>query len=225
MNIDLHADIDETMLEDEEILRCPSVGHVLYLQVQKGLKGPTVVFPLEHIGWGATSTNDDGMDMEEHETTTTQTRHEKEAVIVPAVEGRILRFPGSAMHGVPKPPNRWAMSKEEERKLREGEAKCEHEDDEWMDDDEDEYVEEEVERSVLLFNTWADDGPPPMGVTDDYATGALPEGIELSEEDAASFLQSQESRLLKEWEEDYGPNGERVRCNPRHEWINSMDSD
>ena len=25
---------------------------------------------------------------------------------------------------------------------------------------------------------------------------------------------------MKEWEEDYGPNGERVRCNPRHEWSN-----
>ena len=94
-------------------------------------------------------------------------------------------------------------------------------DEEWRDEENDyEYDEEEVERSVLLFNTWADDGPPPMGVTGDYATGALPEGIELSKGDAAAFLQSQEARLLKEWQEDYGQNRERLRCNPRHEWSN-----
>ena len=52
MNIDAHADIDEATLQDESVIRCPQVGHVLYLQIQNGLHCPTCVFPSERIGWG-----------------------------------------------------------------------------------------------------------------------------------------------------------------------------
>lgn len=203
MNIDVHADIDEAMLEDEGVVRCPLVGHVLYLQVQTGLHGPTCVFPREQKGWDLREEN------------------EKDLVVVPAVEGRLLRFPGSAMHAVPNPPDRWLMSRKEERALREEEeeeAAKDEDDDDWDEDDDDED-DEEVERSVLLFNTWPDDEPAPWGVNGDVATGALPEGIEINEEDAAAYFESQEAEILREWEEEYGQSGEKVRCNPFDQWV------
>lgn len=200
MNIDTHADIDETMLEDEGRVRCPETSHILYLQVKEGLRGPTCVFPNEKSGWGLNE--GDGKDL----------------VIVPAVEGRILRFPGSAMHSVPKPPHRWLLSREEEKQLRDEEKCCEEDDDDDEFYDDDEFEDEEIERSVLLFNTWSDDEPPPIGVTGDIATGALPEGIELSKEDSAAYLKSQDEQIFAEWKEDYGINFERVGSNPASEW-------
>lgn len=216
MNIDAHADIDEAMLEDEGLVRCPSVGHVLYLQVKPGLRGPTCIFPKEQRGWGLNETGNNG--------------NEKELVVVPAVEGRLLRFPGSAMHAVPNPPDRWLLSRQGEKAPRDEEEKYkieENEDDEWEEDDYDD--DEEIERSVLLFNTWPDDEPGPRGVNGDIATGALPEGIEISEEDAAAYLKSQEAEILREWEDEYGENGNEVRCNPWAKWtaldIKTFDSE
>jgi hypothetical protein len=217
MNIDAHTDIDEAMLEDDGVVRCPLVAHVLYLQVKDGLHGPTCVFPKERIGWGLDEAEED----------------KKDLVIVPAVVGRILRFQGSAMHAVPNPAHRWLLSKQEEKVLRkeEEEENCDQvidNDEEWLeddlydndddDDDDDDDNDDEVERSVLLFNTWLDDEPGPRGVDGDIATGALPEGIELSEEDAAAFLKSQEAQILAEWEHEYGKNGQQIRCNPFSEW-------
>ncbi len=214
MNIDAHADIDEAMLEDEGAVRCPSVGHVLYLQVKQNLRGPTCVFPYEKIGWG--------LDEEIK-------GDKKELVIVPAVEGRILRFPGSAMHAVPNPPDRWLLDKFEESALRASENDIPQDIDvgdkgEWIETEEEEEDfdryddEDEVERSVLLFNTWQDGEPGPKGVNGDIATGALPEGIELNEDDAASYLKSQEAQILADWEEEFGENGQLIRCNPFLEW-------
>ncbi len=208
MNIDAHADIDEAMLEDDAVIRCPLVGHVLYLQVKEGLHGPTCVFPGERTGWG----------LDEHKAEDVK----KDLVIVPAVEGRLLRFQGSAMHAVPNPVDRWLMNKQDEKTLREKEDKCEEDDEEvWLDDDDfddDDFEDDDVERSVLLFNTWPDDEPGPRGVNGDIATGALPEGIELSEEDANAFLESQEAQILSEWENRYGENSQRIRCNPFSQW-------
>jgi hypothetical protein len=213
MNIDAHVDIDEMQLEEERTLRCPKVAHVLYLQVQTGLRGPTCVFPDKKKGWGIDIDDDaTGVDL----------------VTVPAVQGRILRFPGSAMHAVPRPANRWLLSRVEERALRDqeeeeqflNESSLEEEDDDDWDEDDDEDEDEDVERSVLLFNTWPDDEPPPRGVNGDYATGALPDGIELDEEDAADFSKTQEAQRLAEWEEEYGPNAQKIRCHARSEWQN-----
>jgi hypothetical protein len=207
MNIDVHADIDEAMLQDEGVVRCPKVGHVLYLQIKNGLHCPTCVFPSEQIGWGLNESDDPDA--------------EKEMVIVPAVQGRILRFPGNAMHAVPSPHDRWLLSREEEVTLRENEEKCksvydddDDDDDGWMDDVEDDENDDEIERSVLLFNTWPDHQPGPRWVNGDIATGSLPDGIELGEEDAQEFLNSQ----FAEWEEEYGRDGRNVRCNPLSKW-------
>lgn len=131
------------------------------------------------------------------------------------------------MHAVPSPPTRWLLNQQEEKALREKEENYNENDDVDEEEDEDLYddydedyddYDEEVERSVLLFNTWPDDEPGPRGVNGDIATGALPEGIELSEEDSAAYLKSQEESILREWEEDYGKNGEEVRCNNFSEW-------
>ena len=211
MNIDTHADIDEALLENEDMIKCPEMGHVLYLQVEKGLRGPTTVFPNVGKGWSENSSIT------------------KEIVIVPAVQRRILRFPGSAMHAVPKPADRWTMSREEEKILRSNEDnECtsnEYDDEEeyFDNDDFDDYDEYEdvddevdVDRSVLLFNTWKIPGP--IAVTGDIAVGALPEGIELSQTDIDAYLKSQEELLFSQWEEDYGVDGEYVRSNSIHDW-------
>ena len=216
MNIDTHADIDEALLENEDLIKCPEMGHVLYLQVEKGLRGPTTVFPNVGRGWSENSSKT------------------KEMVIVPAVQGRILQFPGSAMHAVPKPADRWTMSRDEEKIFRSNlDNKCtsdkyDDEDDDFFDDDDfDDYDEYEdvdddvhVDRSVLLFNTWKIPGP--IAVTGDIAVGALPEGIELSQTDIDAYLNSQEELLFSQWEEDYGVDGEYVRSNSIHDW-NSID--
>jgi hypothetical protein len=226
MNIDAHADIDEGMLEDGEGLRCPATAHVLYLIVEKDLKGPTCVFPTKRLGW----TDDDDDDHDNDDGT--------EMVVVPAVQGRILRFTGSAMHAVPKPATRWKYSPSEQRSFTEQDKEDPEEalDDEMMDEDEDDdsddYYDDdddgdddddEVERSVLLFNTWPDDEPPPRGVDPDYATGGLPDGMEVEDDDEAeadadAMEESEKSWLLAEWEEDFGKDGADVRCNPREQW-------
>ena len=209
MNVDAHTDIDEVMLEEKGKLRCPLESHVLYLEVKDGIVGPTCVFPGEQIGWGQNEQSGNK-------------NKEKELVIVPAVQGRILRFPGGAMHAVPNPAHRWLMSKEEEKALRDEEGNSDYE--EWLDEeafddmDEDDDCDDEIERSVLLFNTWADEEPGPQGVNGDSATGALPEGIELSKEDASAFLKSQEEQIFAQWEEEYGKGYQAIICNPFSEW-------
>mmetsp|Transcript_1729 Transcript_1729/g.2481 ORF Transcript_1729/g.2481 Transcript_1729/m.2481 type:complete len:435 (-) Transcript_1729:111-1415(-) len=220
MNIDVHADIDEEQLEDDNELRCPQMAHVLYLEVKNDLRGPTCIFPTKRMGWNSFSGNtncDEGENTDETNV---------DLVTVPAVLGRVLRFPGNAMHSVPRPAHRWLLSKDEERCLREEEM---NDGDRELDDcyeDEDEDEDEEVERAVLLFNTWADNEPAPKGVNGDYISGSLPEGIELSEEDSLAFFQSEEARQLLEWEEDYGASAENIRCNPMHQWksINVKDT-
>lgn len=194
MNMDAHVDIDERALEDEGVLHCPEASHVLYLQVNMNEEAgcPTCVFPNQQVGWSFDD-KDPVVDV----------------VAVPAVQGRILKFPGSAMHAVPCPADRWLLTGEEEQELRREEKEEEFDDEEDEDydeeeDDEEEYdddddTEDEIERSVLLFNTWATDGPRPSG-----AQGS----IELDKD----------AYLVAEWERDYGVNAERIRCNPKRTW-------
>jgi hypothetical protein len=182
MNIDTHVDIDERILEDEGQLVAPSSSHVLYLEVN--VRGPTCVFPSKRVGWT----------LEDEKPNATV-----DLVIVPAVQGRILRFPGSAMHAVPCPSDRWLMTEEDETRLR-AEEQADDEDEDFDGFDEEEKVddeEEEIERSVLLFNTWPDDRPPPLG---------------------AKSCGHYEERLVREWEEDYGVDAELIRCSPTSDW-------
>jgi hypothetical protein len=189
IHMDAHADIDEQQLEDEEQIRCPEFGHVLYLDLAPNIRGPTCVFS-EYGGWANVNT------------TTT-------IVTVPAVQGRVLRFPGSAMHAAPKPTNRWFLSQqEEEQQLRDDDA---DENDMWDDED-----EVDVERSVILFNTWSNQGP--RGVTQDYTKGTIPDGIELDDVDD-KYMEQQKLRRIQEWQEDYGKDCCDIWCQPRTKWM------
>jgi hypothetical protein len=201
MNIDAHCDIDERQLENEGTLRYPEYSHVLYLTVN--VKGPTCVLN-QQGGWMNTTNSNNDDDGDDEPTS---------LITVPAVEGRLLRFPGNLLHAVPKPPHRWLLTNDEERELRNEEGlfgECYDEDEE--DDD------DEVERSVLLFNTWADKGPLDV-LPDTAATGSIPDGIEIEGTDLIAYLAQEQVMRLAEWEEDYGPNFEVLQCNPREEWV------
>jgi hypothetical protein len=109
MNIDAHVDIAEMELEEDGILRVPKVSHVLYLKVLASLSSegcPTCVFPGKQVGRSLEDNNDEkaGADVE--------------LVTVPAVQGRIVKFPGDAMHAVPCPSDRWLLTREDEMALR-----------------------------------------------------------------------------------------------------------
>lgn len=93
-----HRDIDEKHCRRGERLcqagqqRCPSAGHVLYLQVEEGLAAPTCVW--EEIGTGAGAP-----------------RQLRAIHAVPAVTNRLLRFRGDALHSVPQPALAYLPSK------------------------------------------------------------------------------------------------------------------
>jgi hypothetical protein len=212
MNIDTHADIDEQFLEDEGMLLCPELGHVLYLDVDPNIRGPTCVFS-KYEGWHQAENNGNSREII------------TSMVSVPAVPGRVLRFPGSAMHAVPKPSTRWSLSPEEQAALIDQEESYDlEEDDDDDDDDDDEKIdiddgdEDRAERSVILFNIWFDQGP--RGVTQDYTKGALPEGIIVEDDggNGGDYMAQEKARRFAEWEEDYGERCRDLWCRPRSEW-------
>lgn len=190
MNIDAHVDIDEVDLEEEGRLRAPKMAHVLYLRMKEELRGecPTCVFPSQLVGWDSGEVDVD-------------------LVTVPAVQGRLLRFPGGAMHAVPCPANRWLLTDDEEIRLRQGEEEDCDDDDEGEDDyddeedDDDDDDDEYIERAVLLFNTWSDDEPPPRDVPKDYES-----------------QYHTEAQRVAEWTADYGVDAELLRCHPTSMW-------
>lgn len=193
LHMDVHADIDEQELDDDGVIRCPEQGHVLYLDVDPKIRaGPTCVFS-QFGGWSNPR-------QEENATTS--------MVTVPVVQGRLLRFPGSAMHAVPKPPTRWFFT-DEEVQLLDGDDDADE-----MWDDNEEY---QVERSVILFNTWSMEGP--RGVTEDYSKGTMPDGIELDEDDDDDdYMEQQKQQRVMEWQEDYGKDCRGLWCQPNSEW-------
>eukprot|EP00977_Amphora_coffeiformis_P009762 scaffold2246_cov162-Amphora_coffeaeformis.AAC.21 len=204
LNMDAHADIDEEELQDDGTLRYPAAGHVLYLggeegdKVQETPRGPTAIFPTQQGGWITT--------------TTTATNDDIPLVIVPAVPGRVLKFPGSSLHAVPKPVTRWWWTPREQ--VAWDDNQVEEEDD--YDDEEDEE-EEYDQRSVILFNTWDNRGP--RGVPVDSGAGlALPDGIALEGMEEQEFLQQQQQRRQQEWEERYGPGMRDLKCTKQSDW-------
>lgn len=130
-SIEAHADVDEFLAKKEDAVsntnssdfRYPTNGHVLYLKIGSQVLGPTCVFPGRRSG-GDLLNADLGESVE--------------LVTVPALEGRLLRFGGDALHAVPRPTDLWFL------KFVQGAAQYE--------------PEEEFGRSVILFNTW--DVPP-----------------------------------------------------------------
>ena len=100
-----------------------------------------------------------------------------------------------------------------EEELEDAGSDEENEDYDDDDDDDDETVEE---RSVILFNTWADQGP--RGLTRDYMSGSLPDGIEVEDEEDLSTSLTWQEQQRAEWEGDYGVNCESLWCNPMSQW-------
>lgn len=111
-----HQDMDEewdrqTHNQPNTALSSPETGHVLYLNVGKAVQGPTVLW---NVSTGGELADADMNSM----------------IVVPAVQGRLLRFQGHLLHGVPRPADVYFSHVYEE------------------DND------PQFERSVLLFNTW-----------------------------------------------------------------------
>jgi len=152
-HIEAHADVDEflakeqdraiakgdhnTQKEEEEEdsvpmgFRYPDNGHVLYLKVGSDVRGPTCIFPrIENGGDLLKQTN------------TELTNNKVQLVTVPAVNGRLLRFAGSALHAVPRPADLWFLP--------------------FVQGASQHSPEETWGRSVILFNTW--DKNPPTGM-------------------------------------------------------------
>jgi len=191
------------------------------------------------IGGGGHSSSSNANDEEKNDKTTLLT--------VPPVPGRLLRFPGSAIHGVPKPPTLWFQSRKEQEQQVTMDENCikdcnnnddDDNDDDHDDDDDDNDSSTEV-RSVILFNAWLEEGP--RGVTEDYISkGDMPDGIQLVNNDndndntikhdeeekdigdtstaKIQQQQQQQQQQVSEWEEDYGPNCCDLWCRPREMW-------
>ena len=161
-HIEAHADVDENlsrhMDKQDDILkdidlqskyatyqqnyghRYPTFGHVLYLQVGTDVRGPTVVFPNRSSGGDLLK---DPSILEKEECS----EEDEDGVsmsIIPAVEGRLLRFDGRDLHTVPRPTDIWMLP------FVKGSAECE--------------PEEQWGRSVILFNVWPGDEAPPLDV-------------------------------------------------------------
>ena len=145
--VDAHADVDEYGFEDYGKLRYPEHGHVLYLAVGPAVEGPTAVWdPVE----GSTNSGADAFGA---------------LTIVPAREGRLLRFQGDCMHAVPRPVDVWLSSDlPVEDEADAGPPPAAH----------------DLTRSVVLFNTWQDE---PFEVDTAPATDPL----EVVKEFAADF--------------------------------------
>lgn len=85
MSLELHRDIDEKLAQQQGPTRYPDYAHVLYLSIGDDVLGPTVV--LHDSNENKSSDNLDRF----HQMT-----------IIPAVNGRLLRFKGDMMHATPR---------------------------------------------------------------------------------------------------------------------------
>lgn len=157
----------------------------------------------------------------------------EEMAIVPALNGRLLRFDGRAFHAVPKPPHRYLMNEEELTlylKQEEGECGGDDDDDEYWDHYDDEEDEEEDisnQRSVLLFNTWPESSGGPRGVKPDCIVDTMPDGIAIDIDNDGSddgdnsytlYQNQMEEDRWSSWKDEYGEEFQSVLCNPINAW-------
>ena len=235
LNLEAHADVDEVTFErssdknDPPTVRYPTIGHVLYLTKPTLGVGPTCVFP---------PTAESSSIKDEIDT----------VVTIPAMPGRVLRFPGNALHGVPKPADVWFSNSEE---IEDNDDEDTLDEEWWEDDDDDE------ERSVILFNTWeryGDDttnsGPVgPVGVPVDpmfhvktdidvvdmmMSSVDMDDGVQVDEEfvqGMVSYAKQLRDQKLNDWKEDFCTEGDsgkmeegepliysKVHCQPIESW-------
>ena len=131
-SVPAHFDCDEGGLVRRRERQHPTSGHVLYLDVPPDVRGPTVLWrPVARgsEGGGSSSDGNEGA----------------KVFTVPAVSGRLLRFSGSWVHGVPRPAREYiGEGDDDEEEGEEAEASSEEEEQgEEQDEGEEEEDEEE----------------------------------------------------------------------------------
>ena len=143
-NMEVHRDVDEALCRSRKhagtgvgVQRCPEHGHVLYLDLARDLRGPTCVFEEQEPdgAWVAEATAVDA-DVRAGPPRPLRSLH-----VVPAQPGRLLSFRGDLLHAVPKPALDWLPDTTE------------------MPVSGSDAADQDLLRSVLLFNTWQE---PPM---------------------------------------------------------------
>jgi hypothetical protein len=235
LNLDTHCDIDERSLDyEEDTLKFPSFSHILYLKVTVP-KGPTCIWEDETEQWSS----HDSIHPSDSSTITTETSTHVPLITIPAVEGRLVRFPGNLFHAVPKPYDRWILSPENGKLWEQSDSNLklydddddgddydDYDDDCNFNDDEDEEVNEENNnaeiRSVLLFNTWRIQDGPPIDVLPDREI-YIPDGITL-DDDSDDGVNNIPTSLYGAGEWTNSPFGSKsyddlLRCNPKSEWL------
>lgn len=137
-HIEAHADVDEHLAKEQDLehtshdksFRYPKNGHVLYLKIGSQVRGPTCIFPGRSSGGDLLNPSSKYINNDPKKV---------DMVVVPAKEGRLLRFSGEDLHAVPRPADLWFLP------FVQGAAQFQ--------------PEEEWGRSVILFNTWTN-APP-----------------------------------------------------------------
>ena len=152
MPLGAHRDIDEAFAdlvrvsaEDESFTfgaqRCPHFGHILYVSVEPTLLAPTCVF--EEVDSGSTE-DDTSVDRGG------PPRALRRMTIVPAVSGRLLRFPGHWLHAVPQPASQYIGTTEKHSSAGQPSIRV--------------PGSPPRERLTLLFNSWSE---PPLPASED----------------------------------------------------------
>lgn len=129
----LHRDVDEYLASSKDQIRYPRNGHVLYIDYDMGVTG------------GHTVVLEDDNDTN----ITSQIRGKRNLYIIPPKPGRLLRFSGHMLHGVPRPALEYVLGDQTSAQLLDS---CwprlqPHDCDGYGDDT-------PMRRFVILFNTW-----------------------------------------------------------------------
>ena len=101
--MEIHRDVDEALCRSHHIggvgvQRCPTNGHVLYLDVGPEVRGPTCIWEEEPPSEDPAKALAIGADPRAGAPRSLRALH-----IVPAVAGRLLRFDGASLHSVEGP--------------------------------------------------------------------------------------------------------------------------
>lgn len=154
--------------------RCPSFGHVLYLNVDPELVlAPTLIWEEEHYQHQQKQKQSAKDQTQQENLKTTETggggppRKMESVLVVPAKTNRLLRFRGDALHAVSYPhlfPIRDCVEKDKRQKNDEYYHLANKNDRQGDDENEEDGKKKKEERAVLLFNTWKDQPPtiPPL---------------------------------------------------------------
>jgi hypothetical protein len=131
LNLELHRDVDEQLARQlgSGNFCYPNHAHVLYLSIGNEVFGSTIVLQSSSSCLNSKSQFDD-------------------ITVVPAVNGRLLRFNGTLMHATPRPALAYLDPTEGGSNLELWNRKRP------VDKNDSEYTV--FRRSVLLFNTWSD---------------------------------------------------------------------